>query len=84
MIYPFLRRLGSMEQKIDNLIEAQAGFHAQLATVNATLMSLPERMAAAMVGNSVSAGNSSNKTPTGAIHPNDNEIVNLEQPLQNG
>ena len=72
-----------MEQKIDNLIEAQAGLQTQLASVNATLMSLPERMAAAMVGNNSSVNPSNNTPPAGAIHSN-NEIVNPEQHPQNG
>ena len=73
-----------MEEKIALLIETNTGLQEQLTAVSANLISLPERMVAAMAGNSVSnTGNPSNKTPTGVPHPN-NEIVNQQQPLQNG
>ena len=39
-----------MEQKVEEMIQAQAGMQAQLAAVNSTLQSLPQSIAAALAG----------------------------------
>ena len=39
-----------MEQKVEEMIQAQAGMQAQLAAVNNSLLTLPQSIAAALAG----------------------------------
>ena len=48
-----------MEQRLNGVLEAQAGLQNQLSTVNATLMALPMSIAAVIVGNNAPSGDTS-------------------------
>ena len=80
MRYPFPRSSYAMEQKLEQLIEAQAGLQNQLAAVNETLLTLPQNLTTVMVG----SRNSTNTKDTSTDdRQHQNEIVNPEHVPQN-